>query len=300
MSGTPPRASVVIPAYYSHATVRESLLALRAQTFRDFEVILVNSSQEQETSRILQDFPEVHFIQSPVRLFPHAARNLGVQQARGELLVFTDPDCHARPDWLARLIAANEAGHPVVGGAMELVGNGALEQAIHLSKFFWLLPGLDAGRCAVICTANALYDRAAWNTAGPFDGELFTGDALLAMRAAARGYPPWFEPAAIVEHHHEGKFSMYVGQFFRRGREFAPARAAQEGWSRWRIAAHLASGPLVAPTALAKTGICAARSGWIGAYTMSFFYQLMFRVAWSSGEMTAEAALLGHAASHES
>jgi GT2 family glycosyltransferase len=286
---------VVIPAYYSHATLRECLIALRAQTFRNFEVLLVNSSQEHETARVVQDFPEVHFTQSLVRLFPHAARNLGVQHARGELLVFTDPDCQARPDWLERLIIANDAGHSVVGGAMDLSGGSALERAIHLCKFYWLLPKLVAGKCTVICTANAAYDRHAWRVAGPFDGELFMGDALLAMRAAARGLAPWFEPTAIVEHRHEGTLQMYAGQFFRRGREFAPARATQEAWSRWRIAAHLAGGLLVPPLMLAKTGLCAARSGWTAGYAMSFFHQLVFRLAWSAGEMVGAAALLARA-----
>jgi glycosyltransferase involved in cell wall biosynthesis len=287
-----PLASVVIPAYHSHSTLRECLLALRAQTFRDFEVLLVNSSQESQTARVVEDFPEVHFKQSPVRLFPHAARNLGVQQARGELLVFTDPDCQARPDWLERLIQSHQAGHSVVGGAMGFSGNASLEWAIHFSKFFWLLPELAEGKCRVVCTANASYNRAAWNAAGPFDGELFTGDALLAMRAADRGHTPWFEPNAVVDHTHEGAASMYARQFFLRGREFGEARAVQESWTQWRIAQHLLSGPLMPLQGLAKTGICAARSGRIPPYIRSFFYQFVFRVSWSLGEMAAEIHLL--------
>lgn len=287
-----PRVSVVIPAYHSHATLRECLVALRAQTWRDFEILLVNSSNESETARVVQDFPEVRFTQSPVRLLPHAARNVGVRQARGDFLVFTDPDCRARPDWLERLISSHNAGHSVVGGAMGLSSNTALERAIHLSKFFWLLPGLNAGRRSVVCTANASYDRAAWNAAGPFDDELFMGDALLAMRAAARGHAPWFEPAAIVEHIHEGTAWMYVRQFFRRGQEFAAARVVQEDWSRWRIAAHVVTGPFVPLLILAKTASFAARSEWISAFITSFFYQLVFRLAWSVGEMAAQVDLL--------
>ena len=287
-----PRASIVIPAYHSHTTLRQCLEALRAQTFRDFEILLVNSSNEPETARVVQDFPEVRFTQSPVRLLPHAARNVAVQQARGDFLIFTDPDCRARPDWLERLISSHNAGHSVVGGAMELSNGTALERAIHLSKFFWLLPGVTAGRCPVICTANASYNRAAWNAAGPFDDELFTGDALLAMRAATRGHAPWFEPAAIVEHSHEGTARLYVRQFFRRGQEFAAARAVQEAWSRWRIAAHVVTGLFVPLLILARTASCAARSGWISAFITSFFYQLVFRLAWSVGEMAAQVDLL--------
>ena len=206
-------------------------------------------------------------------------------------VIIVEDDVFIRFDLMTHLM---NAGHSVVGGAMGLSSSTALERAIHLSKFFWLLPGLNAGRRSVVCTANASYDRAAWNAAGPFDDELFMGDALLAMRAAARGHAPWFEPAAIVEHSHEGTAWMYVRQFFRRGQEFAVARAAQQAWAGWRIAAHLAAGPLVPLLVLARTGACAARSGWTSAFIISFFYQLAFRVAWSVGEMASQVELLTH------
>ena len=77
--------------------------ALRSQTFSDFEIILINSSPEEETERLVRsEFPEVVFEQSLVHLYPHAARNRGVQLACGSVFVFTDPDCRARPDWLER------------------------------------------------------------------------------------------------------------------------------------------------------------------------------------------------------
>ncbi len=118
-----PRVSVVIPTYYSSSTLEISLEALRRQRYRDFEVIVVNSSPEEETGRIVRErYPEVVFVQSPVRLYPHAARNEGIGRARGEVLVFTDPDCEPAPDWLERLVAACDGGTRVVVGAMGLAG----------------------------------------------------------------------------------------------------------------------------------------------------------------------------------
>ena len=71
-----PRVSIVIPAYFSNDTVAQTLAALRAQTYRDFEVVIVNSSPETTTQELIRgQFPEVNFEQSPTRLLPHAARN---------------------------------------------------------------------------------------------------------------------------------------------------------------------------------------------------------------------------------
>ena len=280
-----PRVSVILPAYYSQDTIEACLDGLQTQTFRDFETILVNSSPEGRTGQIVTTrFPEVVFVQSPVRLLPHAARNYGVSLARGDLLVFTDPDCCARPYWLARIVEAHDAGHPVVGGSMGLVSPRWLECGIHLCKFFWLLTGLPAGPRQVICTANASYSRAVWEIIGPFDGNLFTGDAMLSMRAAAQGFQPWFEPRAIVEHRHEGNLSFYWHQFLMRGREFAGARARLEEWSRWRAAAYFALLPGLILLVLMRAGRHALRSGWGLQFVLTLPIQFVCRLAWSLGE----------------
>ncbi|HSL82774.1 MAG TPA: glycosyltransferase family A protein, partial [Thermoanaerobaculia bacterium] len=110
------RVSVVIPAYLSHATIAGCLAALRLQDYRSFEVVVVDSSPDERTAREVRAFPEVRLVRSPLRLLPHAARNAGVAESRGELLVFTDPDVYARPEWLRDLVAAyGAAGQPVVG-----------------------------------------------------------------------------------------------------------------------------------------------------------------------------------------
>src|SRR5438552_10136842 len=90
----PPRVSIVVPAYHSDATIGEFLHGLQAQSYRDFETVIVSSSQEPRTGRIVAErFPEAQFEQAPGRLLPHAARNSGGELARGALLVFTAPDC---------------------------------------------------------------------------------------------------------------------------------------------------------------------------------------------------------------
>src|SRR5262249_36257245 len=153
-----PAASVVVPAYHSASTIGDCLDGLARQGFRDFEVIVVNSSQEVETERVVREMlPSAIFEQSRVRLLPHAARNRGVELARGENLVFTDPDCIAEPDWLEALVAGSEAGHRIVCGAMALRQPSRFALAVHISKFSSWLPGLHAGPRAIAPTANALY-----------------------------------------------------------------------------------------------------------------------------------------------
>lgn len=288
-----PRVSVIIPAYYSYDTVATCLAALRAQTFHDFETILINSSPEEITSQIVTTrFPEVTFEQSMTRLLPHAARNRGVRLARGELFVFTDPDCSARPDWLARLVEGYDAGHPVIGGGMELGSNRWFERGVHLCKFSWLLSGLTAGPRWILPSANVCYARDVWNQIGPFDEDYFCGDALLSWRTGAQGIPLWFEPQAVVEHRHEGNIRSLWRERLQRGQEFAVVRAKFEHWSWSRVAIFLTCFPLLVLLVLTRAGRDAFRSGWGRNFIVTLPVQFVGQLAWCLGEARAHLRLV--------
>jgi GT2 family glycosyltransferase len=285
-----PRVSIVIPAYYSHDTVAETLNAFRAQTYRDFEVVIVNSSPETITQELIRgQFPEANFEQSPTRLFPHAARNRAIERSTGELLVFTDPDCRARPDWLATLVAAHDAGHAVVGGSMELASDRWFERGAHLVKFSWLLSGLLPGPRWIVPSANALYPRSLFDKIGPADDVLFCGDAVLAWRANDAGAQPWFEPRAVVEHRHEGNLLSFLRLRFRRGREFALARMAFEGWSRLRAAINALLMPILMLLTLLRSAKDAFSAGWGRHYLMTLPVQLVGQFGWCLGEAIVQA-----------
>ena len=100
---TGPTASVIIPAYESHTTVAATLGPLLDQARAiGAEVIVVDSSPGPQTADVVERFSEVRLERSAQRLLPHAARNLGVELAKGQILVFTDPDCIPAEGWLGR------------------------------------------------------------------------------------------------------------------------------------------------------------------------------------------------------
>jgi len=98
-----PKISVIIPTRNCEKTIQKCLSTLFAQTFRDFEVILVDSASEDRTLEIASKF-SVTILQSretEVRRGARAfARNVGASFARGDLFVFTDADCYFPPNWL--------------------------------------------------------------------------------------------------------------------------------------------------------------------------------------------------------
>ncbi len=289
----PPRVSIIIPAYESSSTIAECLRGLKEQTFRDFEVIVVNSSQDSDTRWIVErECPGAIFEQVNHRLLPHAARNVGVAHAHGEMLVFSDPDCRAHPDWLERLVAAHDAGHALVCGAIELNDDARwFERGVHLCKYSFRLSGLTAGKSWVAGTANACCSRELWNAIGPFDGDHFSGDAQFSWAAASRGHVPWFEPHAVVVHRYVGSMSDLLSERFSRGSDFAAARMYFDDWSRLRALGHFAGFPLALALVIGRGFRDAIVVGRVGSFLATLPLQIAGHSAWLVGE---ERAYLAH------
>lgn len=85
------RVSVVIPAYNAERFLAATLESLRAQTFRDFETIVVDDGSRDGTSTIAAAFPEVRLIRQ-TNAGVAAARNRGIRESRSEWVAFLDAD----------------------------------------------------------------------------------------------------------------------------------------------------------------------------------------------------------------
>lgn len=105
---TPPRVSVIIPAYNREAFVARAIDSVLAQTYTDFELIVVDDCSRDGTREVLEryrDNPRVRLILSEKNRGGSGARNIGIAAARGELIAFQDSD----DAWLAHKLAAQVA-----------------------------------------------------------------------------------------------------------------------------------------------------------------------------------------------
>lgn len=97
-----PTVSVVIPVYNAASYVREALDSILAQTFTDYEVIVVNdgSADGDELERILESHPVPIVYVRQENKGVSAARNAGIKMARGEFYAQLDADDQWEPDYL--------------------------------------------------------------------------------------------------------------------------------------------------------------------------------------------------------
>jgi glycosyltransferase involved in cell wall biosynthesis len=110
LSGSSPAISVVIPAYNSEGTIREALASVASQTFRDYEIIVVDDASSDTTVEIAQASSESSGLKFQVSSLsqnsgPAASRNQGVSEAGGEWIAFLDAD----DVWLSGRLASQIA-----------------------------------------------------------------------------------------------------------------------------------------------------------------------------------------------
>jgi glycosyltransferase involved in cell wall biosynthesis len=115
------RVSIVLPFFNSARFMRECIDAVLAQTYADWELVLVDDGSSDDSPAIAREY--VERMPDRVRCIEHpgrenrgisASRNLGVRHARGEFIAELDADDVWLPDKLARLVPVMEA-HPDVG-----------------------------------------------------------------------------------------------------------------------------------------------------------------------------------------
>jgi glycosyltransferase involved in cell wall biosynthesis len=96
--------SVVIPTYNCAGFLGEAIRSVLAQTFQDFEIIVIDDASTDDTQAALQTFTSrVRSIRQD-RAGPSVARNRGILEAQGEWIAFLDADDLWRPTKLARQI----------------------------------------------------------------------------------------------------------------------------------------------------------------------------------------------------
>jgi GT2 family glycosyltransferase len=97
-----PKVSVIVPTYNTSQYIAETLDSVFAQTFEDYEVIVINdgSPDTPELEKALQPYRDRILYLKQENRGPSAARNLGIRHSRGEFLAFLDSDDAWAPQYL--------------------------------------------------------------------------------------------------------------------------------------------------------------------------------------------------------
>lgn len=179
-----PLVSIVMPVRNEAKYIERSLGAVLNQDYPAgrFEVIVVDGMSEdgtRETIRAHQSAnPHLHLLDNPRRIVPPAL-NIGIANARGDIIVRVDGHCEIAPDYVKHCVEHLLAGEAdAVGGPIDTVGETDDAHAIALAMSSWFGVGGSAFRTVkdrpafVETVAFPAYWRETLMRLGPFDEEL--------------------------------------------------------------------------------------------------------------------------------
>ena len=98
--------SVIIPARNEANNIENLLLDLQKQQYSDFEVIVVDDHSEDNTLEVVERFIQSNpwcRLLSNLHSGKKAALTLGIESAKGSIIVTTDADCRISSGWLSAL-----------------------------------------------------------------------------------------------------------------------------------------------------------------------------------------------------
>jgi len=215
-SAGPVEVTVLIPTRDRTDQLNSALESILANSFRDFELLVVAQGDTEHTERLVQRYAEqdnrVRFIHDPLSGSSHA-RNVGMRYARGSLIVFTDDDCEVPPGWLLEFVQAFRDDHQL-GVAAGAVLPGPHDPSAGFIVGYYprrreRLRGpraqlRDAGIGANLAfRRRAIEDAGGWDEvlgagSGAFEG---AGDFDLLYRVIGSGYALLLLPEAQLTHH---------------------------------------------------------------------------------------------------
>ena len=195
------RVSVVIPAYEAERTVGAAISSVLWQTYGDLEVVVVDDGSCDATGAIASSFPE------PVRVVRRenggvaAARNLGIAEARGELIAFCDADDVLLPRHLEALVEV----HGRAGGIATSNCYWLFDAGIHPARVRYKggFPRPERQRLAILeqnfVSTMSLFPKAVWEEVGGFDEDLaLAEDWDFWLRAIYAGYRVALQPRPLA------------------------------------------------------------------------------------------------------
>jgi GT2 family glycosyltransferase len=222
-----PSLSVVIVNWNGADLLPDCLLSLREQTFRDFEVILVdNGSTDDSVARARQLLPAIRVVEVGYNAGFARGSNIGIREGHGRYVVLLNNDTKTEPSFLEEMVRTAETGAAVgmvapkilsyfepgiidsVGGLVltpDGIGQGRGRGERDLGQY----DGLQGVLCPSGCAA--LYRREMLDDVGLLAEEFFAycEDSEIGLRARWAGWAALSAPRAVVRHKYSASTSTY-------------------------------------------------------------------------------------------
>jgi GT2 family glycosyltransferase len=260
-----PFVSIVVPVRNGERTLRDCLVSILRTDYRDDrrEIVVVDNGSSDATAQIVRRFPVRYVLEQRRGL--SEARNRGIAESGGEILVFTDADCVVTTSWLRELVRGFEEspGAAVVAGDVLAFPAGTpVERYLALRKPSYM-SWSRAQKHTWFQFGNAAVRRRTFDSVGRFDTRFRGGceDIDFSWRLLGAGLELCWRPSAIVFHQNRASIPRLFRQQMLYGRNHARLLRKYPGHVGWTWGDEFAAWRDIAQTARE-----ARRAGFGGSY----------------------------------
>jgi len=282
------RFCVIIPSYKSENTILACIESLKAQTFKDFEVICVDSTPNQNVKKIIEDNSNYKIIHLNQKTLSEVARNIAAKETNAEILVYIDSDCVADKSWL---MVANEEfnkGCDALSGPVKCFGNKFFDITLHLAKFWLWLPESNKSYVETAPTANFAIKRNLFFELGGFNNSyLSSADSGLCYALKENNKKIIFNNNFSVYHIHDSTFGNSLRERYIRGYEFGILRVDKLNFTKIKSLLFFVSSPFLPFLKYIIKFLKLKKSGFGLIYLKGFFFHILLEYAWILGEAKA-------------
>ena len=248
-----PLVSVIVPNYNYAASLELCLRAMRVQTYRQIELIVVDDGSTDDSVEVARRLG-VRVIRTERNMGVAGARNLGAAHALGEILVFVDSDVAAYPDAVevaVRMLAAD----PRLGAVCSihdpepLIRDSLVEEYRALQYYYWTAS--SEGPISFLFPALMAMPRRVFDELGPFNTRLRETEEVDYGHRLTQRYGMVLTSAIRSRHDHDHDLPRLLRKLYRRGRARVPLYARRRRFARGFETSNRAGGSLAALAAVA-------------------------------------------------
>jgi len=231
-----PDVTVIVPTYQQDSTLEKCIQSLLSQNYEGhIDIIVVDNSESFVLGELSKKFPEITFLWEP-KSGSYNARNKALEQTNTQIIAFTDSDCIAKEDWIARAVQSlleNKDVGFIVGKISVFPSLADKPTIAELYEGLFAFPQrtfLEKDHFGA--TANVVTTRDTIHKVGFFNGQLKSrGDMDWGQRATKSGFKGYYNDSAIV-FHPARKHDEIIKKM---KRVVAGARDKEPGWKNCMI-----------------------------------------------------------------
>lgn len=218
--------SIIIPVFNRPEELKELLESLASQTYKSFEVIVVEDGSEIKSEEVVKSFEgklTLFYFKKP-NSGPGLSRNFGVEHSNTDYFIFFDSDCVIPPEYLSNVIGflKNHSADSFGGPDRFHENFTAVQKAIgYAMSSFLTTGGIRGGNKSMEKfhprSFNMGFTREVYNKTKGFSSIRFGEDIDLSIRIKQAGFDSLLIPSAYVYHKRRTDFRKFFKQVFNSG-----------------------------------------------------------------------------------